>query len=432
MYTILIPAYNEEKTIRNVLKIALKSPGIGQIVLVDDGSIDRTVERATGLSPMIEIISHKENKGKGVAVRSGVALAKYETIVFIDADLTNITPEMIAALAEPLLTNRADFVKASFTRSRGRVTEMAVKPMMQILFPDNYFEQPISGQFAARRSFLKQIKIVENWGLDIGILLDAISQKQRIVEVFIGELDHKAQSDLSLAKMSEEVLYTMIQKAGLLSNKYKLVLFSFDESILKNYSIHGMMKYIGKEVDYNDLEIRFAEKDILPFEYYTDLAVLLSGVKYETLKEYVASLQLRTYATEIIAHLQRRRYKVGLIGMHFNPVMNLVAELLNVEIVEGLGLKTKDKKYTGELTRNAVFDWLKGSLQNGYLMAMNRAATAAGTDLESTITIVSSKESLPMVAPAGLSIAYRTKDKNLKKAVDKTISILPELLMLVE
>jgi glucosyl-3-phosphoglycerate synthase len=432
MYTILIPAYNEEKTIRKVLKIALKAAGVGQIILVDDGSSDKTVERACGLSSIIEIISHQGNRGKGVAVRSGIAHAKFECIVFVDADLLNITPDKIAALAEPILTNQADFVKASFTRARGRVTEIAVKPMMQILFPNNYFEQPISGQFAARLSFLKEIKIVENWGLDIGILLDAISRKQRIVEVFIGELEHKAQSEHSLAEMSEQVLYTMIQKAGFLSNKYKLALFSFDETILKNYSTKRMMAFFDKGPEFQAIEEDFADRDILPFEYYSRLAALLEGISTDRLKEYVATLELRTYAADIVEHLQRRRYKVGLIGMHFHPVMKLIAQKLNISIVEGLGLKLKDKKFTGELNRNTVFEWFEGTLAHGYLQAMSRAAKDAGTDLESTIVIVSGTESLPMIAPAGLSVAYRAKDKYLKKAADKTISILPELLMLVE
>lgn len=432
MYTVLVPAYNEEKTVRNVLKIAASAPNVGQIILVDDGSKDRTVERAQGISPLIEIISHHSNMGKGAAVRTGIAHARFEIVLFLDADLINVTKEKMYALVEPLIKNEADFVKASFTRARGRVTEMAVKPMMQILFPNNYFEQPISGQFATRLSFLKEITIVENWGLDIGILLDAITKKLRVIEVFIGDLEHKAQSDQSLAKMSEQVLYTMIQKAGLLSSKYKLVLFAFDESLLKNYSLKELMRFVGKEKEFAALETEFAQQEILAFEYYTRLAELLEGVPVEKIKEYSETLELRSYAAEIITRLQSRRFQVGIIGMHFQPVMQAVAARLNISLVQSLGLRAKDKILTGELTRTSVHKWLAGSLDQGYLTALSDIVKDARTDLQSTIAVMAGAESIPVVNAVGLSVGYRSKDKRVKKAVDKTISILPELLMLVE
>lgn len=432
MYTIIIPAYNEEKTVRKVLKIAAAAKGVGQIILIDDGSTDNTAENSKGVSPIIEIISHQGNIGKGAAIRTALAHVRFEAVVFLDADLTNISSESIASLVEPILNNRADFVKASFTRARGRVTEIAVKPMMQILFPDNYFEQPISGQFAARLSFLKTIKIVDHWGLDIGILLDAISSKLRIEEVFIGELKHKSQSEQSLAKMSEQVLYTMIQKAGLLCNKYKLILFHFDESLLKNYSMESLMKYIGKEEEYAILQGKCQDSTLLPFEYYSELTELLVDVPSEKLREYAATLELRTYAKDVIDHLKRRRFKVGIIGMHFNPIMKYVADNLNLTIVESIGLKVKGSKLTGEMTRKSVLQWFSLNTNQSYLSALHRAAEQANSDAEGTIVVTARSEALPLMQAAGLSVAYRSKDKLVKKTAAKTISILPELLILVE
>lgn len=432
MYTIIIPAYNEEKTVRKVLKIASAAKGVGQIILINDGSIDNTLEHSKGISPLIEIISHQGNIGKGAAIRTGLAHAKFEGIVFLDADLTNISSESVASLIEPILSNRADFVKASFTRARGRVTEIAVKPMMQILFPNNYFDQPISGQFAAKLSFLKTIKIVDHWGLDIGILLDAISQKLRIEEVFIGELKHKSQSEQSLAKMSEQVLYTMIQKAGLLSNKYKLVLFNFDESILKNYSLSSMMNFLGKSDEFNLLKEKNEASTLLPLEYYSELAELLTDVPSEKLLKYAATLELRTYAQDIIDHLKRRRFKVGIIGMHFSPIMKYVADNLNITIVESIGLKVKGTKLTGEITRKSVMEWFSLDNYQAHLSALHRAANQAETDAEGTIMVAASSDAIPLMQAAGLSVAYRSKDKSLRKNAAKTISILPELLILVE
>lgn len=432
MYTVIIPCYNEEKTVKNILKTAISAKNVGQVLLINDGSTDRTVERSSGISPLIEIVSHQRNMGKGMAVRTGIAHAKYESVVFIDADLTNLTGENVYALVEPLINDQADFVKASFTRARGRVTEIAIKPMMQILFPDTYFDQPISGQFAGKLSFLKNIRITEDWGLDIGILLDAVSHNLRIKEVFIGELEHKAQSDTALAKMSEQVMRTMIQKAGLHSNRYRLILFSFDETLLQNYSMGGLMAYLGKKAEFEGLDQRNADESILPIEYYQELAELMQGVAVSDVAGYVSTLKLRTYASDLITHLTRRNYKVGIIGLHFSPIMEAVAQRLKISIVEGIELPRSGKKYAGRMSRQSILRWFDGTIEDGYRASMHKAVRAADTSAENTIAVVSSQEGIPLLEEAGLGISYRSKSREVRQASNKNISILPELLMLVE
>ena len=197
--------------------------------MIDDGSRDRTARIARDLD--VNVIPHHKNLGKGEAIRTGITHARFPIILFLDADLKNITDQKIRALILPIIKNKADFTKASFTRARGRVTEFAVKPMMRILLPDENFKQPISGQFAGRKSFLKEIKIEPRWGIDIAILLDAIKQGQKVVEVNIGELVHKKSPDNEVAKMSQEVMETMLRKAGIFCSKHRLIIFS-DKTIL--------------------------------------------------------------------------------------------------------------------------------------------------------------------------------------------------------
>lgn len=222
--SLVIPAFNEEKTLSYVIKQAQLVKEIEEIIVVDDGSKDKTGEISRNLG--VEVVSHHENLGKGEALKTGIAHASGEIILFLDADLKNITDKKIRALILPILKNKADFTKASFTRSRGRVTEFAVKPMMKVLYPDQKFKQPISGQFAGRKSFLKDITIEPKWGIDIAIFLDAIEQGQRVVEINIGELVHKKSPDEEIAKMSGEVMETMLRKSGLFYNKHKLIIFS--------------------------------------------------------------------------------------------------------------------------------------------------------------------------------------------------------------
>src|SRR3989338_4298988 len=87
--SLVIPAYNEEKTIAHVIKQAKLVKDISEIIVVDDGSKDRTSKIAKNLG--VEVIKHHKNLGKGEALKTGISHARGTIILFLDADLKNIT-----------------------------------------------------------------------------------------------------------------------------------------------------------------------------------------------------------------------------------------------------------------------------------------------------------------------------------------------------
>jgi len=239
--TLIIPAYNEAPRIGKVIKQAQLVKEIDEIIVVDDGSKDGTGKIAKDLG--VEVIIHHKNMGKGEALRTGIAHAKNDILLFLDADLFNITPEKIYAIVRPILKNRADFVKASFGLARGRVTEFAIKPIMKVLYPNEKFNQPISGQFAGRKKFFDNIKIEPNWGIDISILLDAIENKERIVEVDIGELKHKGRPTDEKAEMSKQVMETILKKTGHLCDEHGMIVFS-DKTIFSPIFSKKVLRFL--------------------------------------------------------------------------------------------------------------------------------------------------------------------------------------------
>ena len=119
--TVIIPAYNEEATIGEVLGAVVASPFSKQVVVVDDGSsdgtaaaIDRWIDRAGPAGPgyTVEVVRHPSNRGKGAAIRSGLARARCPIALVQDADL-EYDPGDYPALIGPILSGEADVVYGS-------------------------------------------------------------------------------------------------------------------------------------------------------------------------------------------------------------------------------------------------------------------------------------------------------------------------------
>ena len=112
--SIVIPVYNESRTIRNLLGRVLAVPLPKEIIIVDDCSTDGTRQVLQELegSPLITVFYKPVNEGKGAAVRTGFSLATGDVVVVQDADL-EYNPEDIPAVVRPIVEQQADVVFGS-------------------------------------------------------------------------------------------------------------------------------------------------------------------------------------------------------------------------------------------------------------------------------------------------------------------------------
>jgi glucosyl-3-phosphoglycerate synthase len=209
--SVIIPAFNEDKTVGHVVKTVKKVGYVDEIIVVDDGSYDNTAKVAEKAGATV--IQHVKNRGKGAAIKTGFKSSKGDVVVFLDADIGNLTPQQVDRIIQPILDGDADITKTKFKRAAGRVTELTAKPLLNFFFPELKFDQPLSGQFAAKRSFLNRINLEDDYGVDVGIVLDADVMGLRIKEVDIGEIEHVLSSLHELNVVATEVVRTIVQRA---------------------------------------------------------------------------------------------------------------------------------------------------------------------------------------------------------------------------
>jgi len=154
----VIPAFNEERRIRPVLEAVLASGAADEIIVVSDGSWDRTLQVAQSVAG-VQAIQLLRNRGKSTAMLEGARLAAGDVLLFLDADLIGLKPDQVRALVEPVAAGRASMALGIFGGGRFW-TDLA-----QRIAPN------ISGQRALCRDIFLSIPDLENCGFGVEVAI---------------------------------------------------------------------------------------------------------------------------------------------------------------------------------------------------------------------------------------------------------------------
>ncbi|HEX2897831.1 MAG TPA: HAD-IB family phosphatase, partial [candidate division Zixibacteria bacterium] len=307
----------------------------------------------------VNVIRHPVNKGKGAAIKTGIANAQGEIILFLDADLYSISPKKIASMLQPLEADEADFVKASFTRARGRVTELVVKPLLNVILPFIKLNQPLSGQFAIKKDLAAELTINDDWGVDMQILLQLVKKGVRIVEVDIGKLKHKKQPIENLTIMSEQIIKTVLSELGIIANKHKLVIFDLDKTLIEDSSIEMIAKNWSFEEELRQKRQEHEVGKVKGHELSLSLARFFKGRAENELFQILKNINPRNAAIGTIDRLKKRQYEIGIISEAFSPVVRYFAKLLGIvseNVISPILVTDRYGIFTGEVIARTKYN----------------------------------------------------------------------------
>lgn len=176
---IIIPAYNEEKNISSILALLTNFKHKYNVLIVNDGSADKTSEVARSFG--FTVIDLSKNAGKSKAMQMGLKNTGSPVVLFLDAELTNMKESYIDDLTNPIIEDKADMTLGIFNSGRG-ITDLAQK-----------VAPFLSGQRASTRALYESIPD-EYWnagfGIEIALTRYVKDNNLKLLEVSLANASH--------------------------------------------------------------------------------------------------------------------------------------------------------------------------------------------------------------------------------------------------
>lgn len=220
--SVVVPARNEAGTIGSIVTTVAHLTGlVDELVVVDDGSTDSTVEVAAQAGA--RVVAATDGPGKGQAMADGAAATTGDVVLFLDADVTNFERHFVTGLLGPLLTDPAiALVKGAYRRpfdgvdgEGGRVTELVARPLLQLEVPElATISQPLAGETGIRRALLDKVGLARGYAVELALLIDTHQALgvEAIAEVELGTRTHRHQSLAALAVQSRQIIEAVLER----------------------------------------------------------------------------------------------------------------------------------------------------------------------------------------------------------------------------
>ena len=236
--SVCLPALNEEHTIGHICEVVsrrlVESGLVDELVVVDSGSSDATVARAEDAGADVYRVADLPHPGdarvlgKGDALWRSLSVMTGDVIVWVDSDTRNFSESFVIELVAPLLADiEISFVKAFYDRpiqgdqgmlrtGGARITEIALRPLLQIFYPElTGFVQPLSGEYAIRADLARALPFLTGYAVEVGLLIDIFNRLglDAMCQVDLGMRVHRNRDVLALGRASFQVIQGLLLRA---------------------------------------------------------------------------------------------------------------------------------------------------------------------------------------------------------------------------
>jgi glucosyl-3-phosphoglycerate synthase len=252
--SVVLPALDEEATVGAIVAAIVpltqhgpagRTPLVDELVVLDSGSTDRTIEVAAAAGARVvrrtDVVPELAPlPGKGEVLWRALAATTGDVLCYIDSDLIDFDPAFVPALLGPLLLeDGVHLVKGFYRRplrletsevdtGGGRVTELLVRPLLAALRPElAAVVQPLGGEYAGTRELLESLPFAAGYGVEIGLLLDTHRTRSldAIAQVNLGVRKHRNRSLLQLGVMARQILAATLQHCDIPDTRGALTQF---------------------------------------------------------------------------------------------------------------------------------------------------------------------------------------------------------------
>jgi glucosyl-3-phosphoglycerate synthase len=442
MISVVIPVLNESETVRAVIEFARGNPLVGEVIVVDDGSIDGTPELAVSAGATVITSTLL---GKGASMEDGLHAARNEILLYLDGDLTGLHEDLIERMARPLLEERADFVKAAFSRSAGRVTTLTARPLLRSFFPElTEFRQPLGGIISARRSLLQRLSFETDYGVDVGLIIDAAMAGARLAEADIGHVAHDSHPLEILGDMAMEVVRTILAKAirygrfqaafvrevqeverrmeaelsvvlQKVGHMERLALFDMDGVLLDGRFVVRLAQKVDRT---SELAAFLDHAELTPDERSRQIASLFAGVPREVIEQTAREAPLMPGAAETVVSLRKAGFRVGIVTDSYRVAAEIVRRRVFADFSIAHLLRFRRGAATGRVTLSPAMVHPRGCPEHAHCKrnVMLHLMEKMGIQPEQVFAIGDSDPDACLLRAAGESVAFHPKSDAVRQA----------------
>lgn len=237
--SVCIPALNEESTIGPIVgtirhELMDRTSLVDELAVMDSRSSDATVAEAQNAGATVhqdrDVLPELEPlNGKGEALWKSLFVLRGDVILWLDADIKNFDPRFVCGPLGPILTDPSiAYVKSFYRRpigdwaggttlEGGRVTELVARPLLSMFWPHLAgLIQPLSGEYAGRRSVLEQVPFFTGYAVEMGLIVDVADRfgTEAMAQVDLEERIHRNRPIGELSRMAFAVLQAAVRRLG--------------------------------------------------------------------------------------------------------------------------------------------------------------------------------------------------------------------------